>query len=66
MHVKSPKVRAALGKGIQALGIMDSDFLQMLVEMNMIKRGLADMEHDIDSAIKAIQTFVERDDYTQL
>ena len=34
--------------------------------MNRLKRGLADMELDIDMAIKAIQSFLERDDFSHI
>jgi hypothetical protein len=64
MYVKSPKVRAALAQGIQSLGLMNASTLQMIVGMNKLKRGLADMELDIDQAIKAIQTFLENESYS--
>ena len=54
MHIKSPKVRAALATGIQSLELMNSSILNILVGMNKLKRGLADMEIDIDSAIKSV------------
>lgn len=38
---------------------MRKPVLDMVVELNRLKRGLADLEQDCDSAIKAIQAFIE-------
>ena len=51
MHIQSPRVRATLGKGIADLNMMDPQILEMIVGMTKLKRGIADMELDIDSAI---------------
>lgn len=65
LRVKSPKVRARLSTGLaSSLGatksqIVTKSSLDLLVELNRLKRGLADLELDVDAAIKAIQTFSE-------
>ena len=46
--------------------MMDDEILEMVVSMTKLKRGLADMELDIDSAIRAIQSFLERQDYEMI
>jgi hypothetical protein len=66
MHLNSPKVREALGNGVKALGLMDATILQIMADMNKLKRGLADMELDIDCAITAIKTLMGREDYSMM
>lgn len=39
--------------------IIGKPALDVVVELNRLKRGLADLEQDCDSAIRAIQTFVD-------
>ena len=45
---------------------MDARILSMIVSMTKLKRGLADMELDIDSAIQGIQKFLESQDYQMI
>ena len=65
LRVKSPKVRAKLSTGLASslasvkTEIIGKPALDLLVELNRLKRGLADLELDCEAAIRAIQAFSE-------
>lgn len=60
LHIRSPRVRAQLSAGLSASlasiqpKIIGKPALDVVVELNRIKRGLADLEQDCDAAIRAI------------
>lgn len=70
LHILNPRIRQQLALGLQAAfaagtsksshhGFLSEGCLAQLVNLNKLKRGLADLELDCDSAISAIQSMTE-------
>ena len=57
MHVKNPRIRKLLAESVRdAFGKVQAEFLkgkvmETVISLNKLKRGLADLELDCDSAI---------------
>ena len=58
LQLRSFKVREILANGLQetlsGTGCLDDETLQLVKDMNKVKRGLADMELDYDKTLAAI------------
>ena len=56
MCVKGIRVRRQLAEGLQTAlkGIINNKVLDLLTNLNQLKRGLADLELDCDKAISAL------------
>ena len=76
MHIRNPRIRRLLAEGLQKavesqphiIAMVSSDSLSIIVKLNKLKRGLADLELDCDTTIQTLQVILDQnfDDRTLL
>lgn len=68
LSLKSIRIRQSLSLGLQgSLGnYLKAEALDIICNLNKLKRGAADLELDYDSVIKTIQSLIENDTINSL